>query len=100
MQERSSNMFISKEDMDMNRLPTEKRAQLVSLLVEGNSLRAASRISSVAFNTVLKFAADAGRARPRDLGSAQSRHPGLHGASLQDVAPDVATAASSRPGSP
>ncbi len=46
----------------MNRLTTEKRAQLVALLVEGNSLRAASRISDVAFNTVLKFAADAGRA--------------------------------------
>lgn len=46
----------------MNRLPTEKRAQLVSLLIEGTSLRAASRISGVAFNTVLKFAADVGRA--------------------------------------
>ena len=46
----------------MNKLNTEKRAQLVALLVEGNSLRAISRISGVAFNTVLKFAADAGKA--------------------------------------
>jgi IS1 family transposase len=46
----------------MNRLSTEKRAQLVSLLVEGNSLRATSRISGVAFNTVLKFVADVGKA--------------------------------------
>lgn len=46
----------------MNRLPTEKRAQIVALLVEGTSLRATSRISDVAYNTVLKFAADAGRA--------------------------------------
>ena len=46
----------------MNKLNTEKRAQIVALLVEGNSLRATSRISGVAFNTVLKFAADAGKA--------------------------------------
>jgi len=46
----------------MNRLTTEQRAQLVSLLVEGNSIRATSRISGIAFNTVLKFVADIGRA--------------------------------------
>ena len=46
----------------MNKLPIEKRAQLVSLLVEGSSLRATSRISGVAFNTVLKFVADVGKA--------------------------------------
>lgn len=46
----------------MNKLNTEKRAQIVALLVEGNFLRATSRISGVAFNTVLKFAADAGKA--------------------------------------
>lgn len=46
----------------MNKLTTEKRAQMVALLVEGNSLRATSRITGIAYNTVLKFAADAGRA--------------------------------------
>jgi IS1 family transposase len=46
----------------MNRLPIEKRAQLIALLVEGTSLRATSRISGVAFNTVLKFVGDIGRA--------------------------------------
>lgn len=46
----------------MNKLNLEKRAQMVALLVEGNSLRATSRITGVAYNTVLKFAADAGRA--------------------------------------
>ena len=46
----------------MNKLSTEKRAQLVASLVEGNSLRATARINDVAFNTVLKFAVDIGKA--------------------------------------
>lgn len=46
----------------MNKLAPEKRAQILHLLVEGNSLRATSRIADVSFNTVLKFFADAGRA--------------------------------------
>jgi IS1 family transposase len=39
----------------MNTLNKTKRAQLISVLVEGNSLRATARICDVAFNTVLKF---------------------------------------------
>jgi IS1 family transposase len=39
----------------MNTLDKTKRAQLISVLVEGNSLRATARICDVAFNTVLKF---------------------------------------------
>lgn len=35
---------------------------MVALLVEGNSLRAISRITGVAYNTVLRFAADVGKA--------------------------------------
>jgi IS1 family transposase len=46
----------------MNRLSLEKRAQLVGLLVEGSSIRAASRLSGVAYATVIKFVADIGRA--------------------------------------
>jgi IS1 family transposase len=46
----------------MYRLPAAKRAQVLHLLVEGNSLRAASRLSGVAFNTVAKLFVDAGRA--------------------------------------
>lgn len=46
----------------MNRLPLSKRAQLLGLLVEGNSLRAASRLADVSFNAVLKFIGDMGRA--------------------------------------
>ena len=46
----------------MKRLSLEKRALIVGLLVEGNSIRATSRLSDVAFNTVLRFVADIGRA--------------------------------------
>lgn len=45
----------------MNKLSIEKRSQLLSCLVEGNSLRATSRMTGVAYNTVLKFMADVGR---------------------------------------
>jgi IS1 family transposase len=46
----------------MNKLPTEKRIQILSLLVEGNSLRAAARITDTAFNTVAKLFVDAAKA--------------------------------------
>lgn len=46
----------------MNRLPIEKRAQIVAALVEGNSLRAASRMADVSINTVTKLLFDLGTA--------------------------------------
>jgi IS1 family transposase len=46
----------------MNRLPLAKRAQILNLLVEGNSLRSASRIADVSINTVYKLLIDAGEA--------------------------------------
>jgi IS1 family transposase len=46
----------------MNRLPLAKRAQILNLLVEGNSLRSASRIADVSINTVYKLVVDAGEA--------------------------------------
>jgi IS1 family transposase len=46
----------------MNKLTTQQRALLISCLVEGNSLRAVSRMTNIAFNTVLKFVADIGEA--------------------------------------
>lgn len=46
----------------MNRLDIAKRAQIFSLLVEGNSLRAASRIADVSINTVTKLLVDVGGA--------------------------------------
>ena len=45
----------------MNRLDTKKRAQILHMLVEGNSLRATSRMADVSINTVTKLLVDAGR---------------------------------------
>jgi hypothetical protein len=47
----------------MNHLPKEKQIQIVSSLVEGNSLRATARMCDVAFNTVLKLIPEIGAAR-------------------------------------
>jgi len=44
----------------MNRLPLEKRVQILGLLVEGNSLRATTRLSGVSINTVSKLLEDLG----------------------------------------
>jgi len=46
----------------MNQLSIEKRTQIVSCLVEGNSIRSTSRICDVAFNTVLKLVPEIGEA--------------------------------------
>lgn len=46
----------------MNRLSIEKRAQIIGLLVEGNSLRATSRLADVSINTVTKLLIDTGYA--------------------------------------
>ena len=45
----------------MNKLSCAKRVQIIHLLVEGNSLRSASRIADVSINTVTKLLIDAGR---------------------------------------
>ena len=46
----------------MNRLPLQKRTQILGLLVEGNSLRATSRLADVSINTVTKLLVDLGKA--------------------------------------
>ena len=46
----------------MNRLPREKRIQVISQLVEGMSLRAVTRTTGVSINTVTKLLVDAGQA--------------------------------------
>jgi len=46
----------------MNKLSTAKRVQIVSALVEGNSVNATSRIVGVSNNTVLKLLAELGEA--------------------------------------
>jgi IS1 family transposase len=48
--------------VNMNRLSTEKRAQIVGALVEGNSIRATSRMTGAAKNTVVKLLVDLGEA--------------------------------------
>jgi IS1 family transposase len=44
----------------MNRLQNEKRAALLGMLAEGNSLRATSRLGDVSINTVTKLLVDLG----------------------------------------
>uniref|UniRef100_E6PRS8 IS1 transposase n=1 Tax=mine drainage metagenome TaxID=410659 RepID=E6PRS8_9ZZZZ len=46
----------------MNRLPIEKRTQIINLLVEGMSMRAVSRVADVSINTVTKLLEDVGAA--------------------------------------
>src|SRR4051812_2685342 len=46
----------------MNRLSTEKRAQIIGSLVEGNSIRATVRMTGAANNTVTKLLVDLGSA--------------------------------------
>jgi len=46
----------------MNRLPLERRAAIVGMLVEGNSLRAVSRLANVSINTVSKLLVELGAA--------------------------------------
>jgi len=46
----------------MNRLSIEKRAQILGMLVEGNSIRATCRMTGAAKNTVVKLLCDVGAA--------------------------------------
>jgi IS1 family transposase len=46
----------------MNKLPLEKRVQILAMLVEGSSMRSVSRVAKVSINTVSKLLVDAGEA--------------------------------------
>ena len=46
----------------MNKLPPAKRAQILSMLCEGSSMRSISRVADVSFNTIDKLLRDAGAA--------------------------------------
>ena len=46
----------------MRKLPTEKRVQILEMLVEGMSLQATARVAKVSLNTVKKLMVDAGEA--------------------------------------
>ena len=48
------------EDTKMNKLSIEKRAMILTMLVEGSSMRSTSRIADVSINTVTKLLVDAG----------------------------------------
>jgi transposase len=45
----------------MNRLSLEDRARILNYLVEGNSMRATTRMVGVSINTVTKLLVDTGR---------------------------------------
>ena len=49
----------------MNKLPLAKRVQILTLLVEGSSMRTISRVVGVSINTVSKLLVDAGEACAR-----------------------------------
>lgn len=46
----------------MNKLPAAKRAQILTMMVEGVSMRAISRMTGASKNTIVKLLADAGQA--------------------------------------
>ena len=46
----------------MSRLPTDKRVQILNMLVEGMSMRSISRVAGVSINTVSKLLVEAGEA--------------------------------------
>lgn len=46
----------------MNSLSKEKRAQIIHLLIEGNSLRGTARLANIDYNTVLSFLVKVGEA--------------------------------------
>src|SRR6184192_3288367 len=48
------------DDFVMNRLPSSKRTQILSMLCEGSSMRSISRVADVSINTVSKLLVDAG----------------------------------------
>jgi IS1 family transposase len=44
----------------MNKLPTAKRIQILSMLVKGSSMRSISRVTNTSFNTIAKLLEEAG----------------------------------------
>lgn len=55
-------MALTCYDMGMNKLPLEKRVQILAMLCEGSSMRSISRVCDVSINTVSKLLVDAGKA--------------------------------------
>lgn len=61
----------------MNILPIEKRALILAMLVEGNSMRGTARVLDISPNTVAKLLRDAGAACAD-----------YHDRMVRDIAPD------------
>jgi IS1 family transposase len=55
-------IFEVTKRLAMNQLPIEKRTQIISMLVEGTSIRAITRITGCSKNTIAKLLGDVGRA--------------------------------------
>ena len=53
---------ISSYIKGMNKLPLDKRVQILHMLCEGSSMRATSRVADVSINTVTKLLVNAGLA--------------------------------------
>ena len=52
---------VSSYIIGMNKLPIQKRVQILSMLCEGSSMRSISRVCDVSINTVAKMLVDAGK---------------------------------------
>jgi IS1 family transposase len=63
----------------MNKLNRQKQTQIIAALVEGNSLRATSRMCDVAFNTVLKLLPEIG------IASAEYQDKALRGLTCKRI---------------
>jgi IS1 family transposase len=61
----------------MNKLPSAKRAQILSMLCEGSSMHSTARVVGVSFNTVAKLLEEAGKAceafHDREVRNVQSK---------------------------
>ena len=57
----------------MNKLPTERRAQILGMMVEGNSIRAIVRMTGASKDTIVKLLEDAGEAFSADQDQAFRR---------------------------
>ncbi|VAW03670.1 hypothetical protein MNBD_ALPHA04-2167 [hydrothermal vent metagenome] len=55
-------MIVGGHVNGMSKLPLEKRVQILSMLVEGSSMRSTSRVVGVSINTVSKLLIEAGEA--------------------------------------
>ena len=53
--------YKSSYNRGMNKLPLKTRSLILSMLCEGQSMRATARLADVSFNTVVKLLVDAGR---------------------------------------